>query len=99
MSKARPKFEELVRRAGPLPVTGMTAAESPPRASSADSAALRAEMQSELRRMVSRYDGKATHSRELLEALVIAEEEGVPADFCAELRHELAARVRKLRAA
>jgi hypothetical protein len=58
-----------------------------------------ADMQVELRRMVSAYDGKATRSRELLEALVIAEEEGVSASFCAEIRHELAARVRKLRAA
>ncbi len=49
--------------------------------------------------MVSEYDDKATRSLKLLEALVIAEEEGVPASLCAEIRHELAERVRKLRAA
>ena len=58
-----------------------------------------ADMEVELRRMVSEYDGKAARSRELLEALVIAEEEGVPASFCAAIRHELAARFRKLRVA
>ena len=36
---------------------------------------------------------------ELLEALVIAEEEGLPASTCARIRHELALRIRELRAA
>jgi DNA-binding transcriptional regulator YiaG len=30
MSKRRPRFEELVRRVGPLPVTALMSAESPP---------------------------------------------------------------------
>jgi hypothetical protein len=30
MAKNRPTFEELVRRVGPLPVTGLASAESPP---------------------------------------------------------------------
>lgn len=30
MTKARPTFEELVRRVGPVPVTGLASAESPP---------------------------------------------------------------------
>jgi hypothetical protein len=30
MGKKRPSFEELVRRVGPLPVTGLASAESPP---------------------------------------------------------------------
>jgi hypothetical protein len=100
MAKARPRFEDLVRRVGPLRVTGLAAAEAPAKPSGTDAAAgSRADVQAELRRMVSEYDGKATRSRDLLEALVIAEEEGVPAEFCAEIRHQLAVRVRKLRAA
>lgn len=92
MARARPRFEELVRRVGPLPVTGLASAETPPKAALAD-------RERELRRMVSEYDGEATRSQALLEALVIAEEEGVPASACAEIRHELATRVRKLHAA
>ena len=100
MAKTRARFEDLVRRVGPLPVTGLASAESAPETSSSNRVAVsRADMEIQLRRMVSEYDGKATRSRDLLEALVIAEEEGVPASFCAEIRHELAARVRKLRAA
>jgi hypothetical protein len=44
-------------------------------------------------------DGSPARARELLEALVIAEEEGVPALTCAKIRHDLAIRIRTLHAA
>jgi hypothetical protein len=56
-------------------------------------------MESDLGRMVAEYDGSPGRSRELLEALVIAEEEGVPPAICARIRHQLALRLRDLRAA
>jgi len=58
-----------------------------------------ADMERELGQMVTDYDGSPTRARELLEALVIAEEEGVPASACAMIRHDLAVRIRDLRAA
>jgi hypothetical protein len=58
-----------------------------------------ADMELELGRMVTAYDGSPARARELLEALVIAEEEGVPASSCAKIRHDLAARIRALHAA
>jgi hypothetical protein len=48
--------------------------------------------------MVTDYDGSPGRARELLEALVIAEEEGVPAS-ASKIRHDLAVRIRDLRAA
>jgi hypothetical protein len=58
-----------------------------------------ADMEVELGQMVADYDGSPVRARELLEALVIAEEEGVPAAACAKVRHDLAARIRELHAA
>ena len=58
-----------------------------------------ADMELELGRMVRDYDGSPARARELLEALVIAEEEGLAASACAKIRHDLAARIRDLRAA
>ena len=58
-----------------------------------------ADMERELGQMVADYDGSPARARELLEALVIAEEEGVPASSCARIRHDLAVRIRDLRAA
>ena len=58
-----------------------------------------ADMEVDLARMVSDYDGSPARARELLEALVIAEEEGLPAASCSRIRHDLAARIRDLRAA
>lgn len=58
-----------------------------------------ADMERDLRRMVAEYDGSPSRSRELLEALVIAEEEGVSATSCAKIRHDLALRLRSLRVA
>jgi hypothetical protein len=58
-----------------------------------------ADMERELGRMVADYDGSPARARELLEALVIAEEEGVAASTCTKIRHDLAARIRALRAA
>jgi hypothetical protein len=58
-----------------------------------------ADMERDLGRMVAEYDGSAPRSLELLEALVIAEEEGVPPSTCARIRHALALRIRELRAA
>ena len=56
-----------------------------------------AEMERELRSMVRNYDGSARRGRELLEALIIAEEEGVRA--VSEIRHELGEKIRKRKAA
>jgi hypothetical protein len=58
-----------------------------------------ADMEVELGRMVADYDGSPARARELLEALVIAEEEGVPALSCAKIRHDLAVRIHALHAA
>ncbi len=55
------------------------------------------EMERDLRTMVRGYDGSARKARELLEALLIAEEEGVAA--VAEIRHQLAGKVARKRAA
>ena len=58
-----------------------------------------ADMEQDLRRMVVEYDGSPERSRELLQALVVSEEEGVPSATCASIRHELALRIRDLQAA
>jgi len=58
-----------------------------------------ADMERELGQMVQDYDGSPARAQKLLEALVIAEEEGVPAPSCAKIRHALALRIRDLRAA
>jgi hypothetical protein len=58
-----------------------------------------ADMEVDLARMVAEYDGSPARARELLEALVIAEEEGVPAPTCAKIRQDFAARIHDLHAA
>jgi hypothetical protein len=58
-----------------------------------------ADMERELGRMVVDYDGSPARAQELLEALLVAEEEGVPPQACAKIRHALALRIRDLRAA
>ena len=55
------------------------------------------ELERELRAMVRSYDGAARGAKKLLEALLVAEEEGVPA--VAELRHQLARKLERRRAA
>jgi hypothetical protein len=52
-----------------------------------------ADMERDLRQMVRAYNGTARAAKELLEALVIARENGVKA--CDELEHELAIRLPK----
>ena len=54
-------------------------------------------MERELRAMVRGYDGSARKSRELLEALLVAEEEGVAA--VGEIRRDLGEKIRKRQAA
>ncbi len=56
-----------------------------------------ADMERELRAMVDAYDGSARKGRELLEALIIAEEEGVRT--VAEIRHDLGDKIRRRKAA
>ena len=51
----------------------------------------------ELRQMVRAYDGSAREAKKLLECLLIAEEEGAP--DVAEIRHELAMKLGRKRAA
>jgi hypothetical protein len=55
------------------------------------------EMERELRAMARSYDGSARQGRELLEALLIAEAEGV--DGVDEIRRDLGEKIRKRRAA
>ena len=57
----------------------------------------RARMGRELRQMVRAYDGTARAAKKLLECLLIAEEERVP--DVAEIRHELAVKLERKRAA
>jgi hypothetical protein len=58
-----------------------------------------ADMTSELRKMVRTFERTGRGAKELLEALVIAEAEGVDAGLLAEIRRELAQRARRRRAA
>jgi hypothetical protein len=51
----------------------------------------------ELRQMVRAYDGSAREAKKLLECILIAEEEGLP--DVAEIRHQLAAKLGRRRAA
>ena len=55
------------------------------------------DMARELKKMVASYDGSARKARELLEAFLIAEAEGVPG--VAELRRSLAGKLSKRKAA
>lgn len=54
-------------------------------------------MERDLRKMVRGYKGSARQAKELLEALVIARDYGV--DACDDIERELAARLRRTRAA
>ena len=56
-----------------------------------------AELERELRALVRAYDGAARGAKKLLEALLVVEEEGVAA--VAEIRHQLAEKMTKRRAA
>ena len=58
-----------------------------------------ADMAAELRKMVKAFDRTGRGAKELLEALVVAETEGVDATVLAEIRRELGQRVKKRRAA
>jgi hypothetical protein len=58
-----------------------------------------ADMAAELRRLAKTFDRTGRGARELLEALVIAETEGVDAGLLAEIRREIGEKVRKRRAA
>jgi len=51
----------------------------------------------ELRQMVRAYDGSPREAKKLLECILIAEEEGLP--DVAEIRHELALKLERKRAA
>jgi len=55
------------------------------------------DMARELKRMVAAYDGSAKKAKELLEAFLISEAEGVPG--VAELRRSLAGKLNRRRAA
>jgi len=52
-----------------------------------------ADMERDLRQMADAYDGSEARAKELLEALVIARDSGVPA--CDEVERQLAQRLRK----
>jgi hypothetical protein len=58
-----------------------------------------ADMATELRKMVKAFERTGRGAKEVLEALVIAETEGVDAAALAEIRRELGQRVKKRRAA
>jgi hypothetical protein len=57
------------------------------------------DMAAELRKMVKTFERTGRGAKELLEALVIAETEGVDGAALAEIRRELGQRVKKRRAA
>lgn len=58
-----------------------------------------ADMAAELRKMVDTFERTGRGAKDLLEALVIAETEGVDAHLLAEIRRELGHRVKKRRVA
>ena len=89
-SVSRAEARELARRARDNRRTGGTSHD-------AVVAEVRLDMARELARMAREYDGSPARAKELLEALVIAEAEGV--ESCAEIRQSLAARARRHRAA
>jgi len=57
------------------------------------------DMATELKRMVKAFERTGRGAKDLLEALVFAETEGVDATLLAEIRRELGQRVKKRRAA
>ena len=57
------------------------------------------DMATELRKMVKTFERTGRGAKDLLEALVVAETEGVDAIVLAEIRRELGQRVKKRRAA
>jgi hypothetical protein len=56
---------------------------------------MRAGMVADLHRMARAYDGTPRRAKELLEAILVAEEEGLSADLFAELRREASAAFRR----
>ena len=52
---------------------------------------MRAGMISELHRMAQAYDGSPKRAKELLDAILLAQEEGISAEVFAEVRREAAA--------
>lgn len=56
---------------------------------------MRAGMIEELHRMARGYDGSARRAKELLDAILIAQEEGISAEVFAAVRREAAAALRK----
>jgi septum formation topological specificity factor MinE len=58
-----------------------------------------ADMATELRRMVKTFERTGRGAKDLLEALVVAEREGVDATVLAEIRRELGQTVKKRRVA
>ena len=79
----RRRSEEMDRRGGGVP--------------SPSSREWLAKLGRELRQMVRAYDGSAREAKKLLECILIAEEEGLP--DVAEIRHELAVKLGRRRAA
>ena len=80
----RRRSEEMDRRGGGIPFAVVHAK-------------WLAKMGRELREMVRAYDGSAREAKKLLECILIAEEEGVR--DVAEIRHELAVKLGRKRAA
>ena len=80
----RRRSEEMERRGGGIPHAVVEAK-------------WLAKMGRELRQMVRAYDGSAREAKKLLECILIAEEEGLP--DVAEIRHELALKLGRKRAA
>jgi hypothetical protein len=78
------RSEELERRGGGIPFAVVHAK-------------WLAKLGRELREMVRAYDGSAREAKKLLECILIAEEEGLP--DVAEIRHELAGKLARKRAA
>ena len=74
----RQRSEEMDRTGGGLPLAVVERR-------------MRAGMIAELHRMARSYDGSARRAKQLLDAILVAHEEGISAEVFAELRREAAA--------
>lgn len=78
----RERSEEMDRKGGGLPLAVVESR-------------MRAGMIAELHRMARAYDGSARRAKQLLDAMLVAQEEGISAQVFAEVRREAAAAFRQ----
>jgi hypothetical protein len=78
----RERSEQMARKGGGIPFAEVERR-------------MRAGMIDELHRMARAYDGSARRAKALLDAMLIAQEEGIAADVLSVVRREAAAALRK----